>query len=337
MKKLLWLLIVLFAVSGAWFWSSTCPVDASDDTEVVLHIEKGDSVTKIAANLEAQNLIRSAFTFKVYAKVTGKSGHLQAGSFILKRTESMSEIFEVIHSGASKEMFITIPEGYTVADIDRLLASKGLGAPGDIIHCAFTCDFSSFEFLPTKSGGTEAQRYGSKLEGYLFPETYAANISEYQPKFFLERMLGEFRERVVEEHTGDVKGSGHTLHEIVTMASLIEEESRHEEEREIVSGILWKRLQEHVVLGVDAVNRYALGKKTEALTKAELEADSPYNSRRRQGLPPSPIANPGISAIKAALGPKESGYWYYLHGSDGQIHYAVTNDEHNANKAKYIR
>jgi UPF0755 protein len=336
-KRLVWIIVLVILVGGGWLWFSMRPTDASSVEQVAVTIEKGDSVGRIAAKLWEQGLIRSPFVFKLYAKLTGNAGELKAGTFILKRSQSLSEIFGIIHGGVSNEMFITVPEGYTVADIDKLLASKGLGNQGDILDCAFKCDFSSFEFLPAKAASDRAHGYGSRLEGYLFPETYAANISEYVPKFFLERMLGEFRERIVEEHTGEIQGSGHTLHEIVTMASLIEEESRHDDEREVISGILWKRLKNGVVLGVDAVNRYALGKKTDALTKADLEADSPYNSRRRQGLPPSPIANPGESAIEAALNPKDSEYWYYLHGSGGQVHYAVTDEQHIANKAKYLR
>ena len=179
--------------------------------------------------------------------------------------------------------------------------------------------------------------YGSKLEGYAFPETYAVNISPYTPKFFLERMFGEFRQRIIEEYRSEIASSGHTIHDLVIMASLVEEESRHDDERAIIAGILWKRLKNHVVLGVDAVNRYEAGKKTEPLLKKELETLTPYNSRRTQGLPPTPITNPSEESFVAALRPKDSPYWYYLHDKNGGIHFAVTNEEHNQNKYRYLR
>jgi UPF0755 protein len=120
------------------------------------------------------------------------------------------------------------------------------------------------------------------------------------------------------------------------MASLIERETSSDDEREIVSGILWKRLSADQGLAVDATVRYALGKITEALTKDDLSIDSAYNTRKYRGLPPGPIANPGLKSIKAAINPKDSPYFYYLHGKDGQIRYSETNDEHNLKKAKYL-
>ena len=121
------------------------------------------------------------------------------------------------------------------------------------------------------------------------------------------------------------------------VTAFIEEESRQGEERPIIAGILWKRIASRVLLGVDAANRYMLGKRKEVLTHDDLEVDSKYNTRKHLGLPPTPIANAGASAFEAALKPKTSEYWYYLHGSDGRVHYAVTNEEHNKNRAKYLR
>jgi UPF0755 protein len=150
-------------------------------------------------------------------------------------------------------------------------------------------------------------------------------------------MLGTFRKRIIAAHAEEIKAGGKTLADIVTMASLIEKESRYDDERAMVSGILWKRFDAGTLLGVDATVRYRVSKKTEPLTKTDLLIDSAFNTRRIRGLPPSPITNPGESSIMAALQPKDSSYWYYLHGNDGVIRYAVTNDEHNVNKARYLR
>ena len=335
-KKILTLVVILF-VSVWWCIRSVGPVDRTDATPILVPIQSGDSVARIALKLSESELIHSQFFFKIVAKYSGKSGQLQAGTFALSKALSVSEILDVLHTGKSQEAKVTIPEGFTVADIDALMAKKGFGNPGDIIDCAFRCDFSSFEFLPPTSHGTREQGIGSKLEGYLFPETYALSTGEYNPKFFLERMLGEFRRRIVTAHADAIKKSGKTLANLVIMASLIEEESRHDEERAIVSGILWKRLENKVVLGVDATTRYGTRKKTEALRKSDLEADSPYNTRRKQGLPPTPIASPSESSFMASLEPTASQFWYYLHGTDGVIHYAVTDEEHIKNKYKYLR
>ncbi len=336
MRRIILILVIGVLVFGLWFRHALSPVDSSNTKEESFTVQSGESIGIIAAHLEERQLIRSPWVFKWYARVTGVAGKLQAGSFAVSPSSTSSEIMEILHSGKTQEFFVTVPEGYTVADIDKLMAAKGLGKPGDILNCAFTCDFETFDFLPLKAAGTREKGIGSKLEGYLFPETYSVSPTDYNPKFFLERMLGTFRKKIVNGHATEIAASGKTLHQVVTMASLVEEESRHDEERAQVAGILWKRLENRVVLGVDATTRYVLGKRTEALTKADVETDSAYNTRRTQGLPPSPIANPGESAITATLSPKESQYWYYLHDKTGVIRYAVTNDEHNVNKAKYL-
>ncbi len=336
MRRLFLILAAALIVFGLWFYHALSPVDVSDKKNASFTVQSGESIGVIAAHLGDRELIRSPWVFKWYARWIGVAGKLQAGSFAMSPSQSSSDIIAMLHSGKSQEFLVTIPEGFTIVDIDKLMASKGLGNPGDIIDCAFHCDFESFDFLPTKAAGTREQAIGSRLEGYLFPETYAVSPSEYKPKFFLERMLGTFRKKIVNGHSGAIIASGKTLHQIVTMASLVEEESRFDDERAEVAGILWKRLEHKVVLGVDATTRYVLGKPSAALTKSDVESDSPYNTRRRHGLPPSPIANPGESSIIATLNPKTSPYWYYLHDRKGLIRYAVSNDEHNANRAKYL-
>lgn len=337
MKKIFFFLSALVLVCVAWFLISLRPVNGSNTKGQAIKIEPGSSITTISNTLEERGLIRSVTAFKLYARLSRASTKLQAGSFALNPAQSVGEIIEILRSGKTEEFNITIPEGYTIADIDKLVASKGLGVQGDIIDCAFTCDFATFDFLPAKAGGTQAEGIGSRLEGYVFPETYSVSSVDDNPKFLLERMLGTFETRIVDAYADDIKKSGRTLDELVTLASLVEEESRHDDERAVIAGILWKRLENKVVLGVDATTRYVLRKKIEPLTKQDVETDSPYNTRRVQGLPPSPIASPGESSFARTLKPEESPYWYYLHGNDGLIHYAVTNDEHNVNKAKYLK
>ncbi|MDD3896533.1 MAG: endolytic transglycosylase MltG [Candidatus Peribacteraceae bacterium] len=339
MKKIFRLLVLLligFLAFIVWYLGALRPVDASNQARVLLKIEPGTSVAAIVQQLEEKDLIRSASAFMLYAKFHGAERELQAGSFVLRKSFSAEEIISTLRTGKAEEMTLTIPEGYTVSDIDALLAEKGLIEGGEIIACAQTCDFSSFEFLPSPDG--LAQR-GGKLEGYLYPDTYFVDAQEFVPKFFLERLLTTFRKKVLEELAADREESPRSLHEIVTMASLIEAETRGdtENERLIVSGILWKRFDAGSGLGVDATVRYILQKPTDAITVQDLNTDSPYNTRKFRGLPPGPIANPGYSSIFAALNPQESDYWYYLHDKSGVIRYARTNEEHNVNKYQYLR
>lgn len=338
MKKLIAAIIVLLIVVWAgrhvWYSRALRAVDTTDDTRVTVTIPAGSSTATIADLLKEQNLIRSSSAFAAYVKAEDKAAALQAGSFVLRRNMTAQEVVDALSGGEREEISVTIPEGYTVEDIDELLAEKGLITAGELVDCANTCDFETFDFLPT---GTKQAERGGKLEGYLYPDTYFVSAADFVPKFFLERLLGTFRTRVVNEYEQQIKSSGHTLHEIVTMASLVEEETRTDDERAVVAGILWKRFDEGIGLYVDASNRYIADKPTATLTAADLDMDTPYNLRRYQGLPPGPITNPSLASIEAALTPESSPYYYYLHGTDGQIRYAVTNDEHNVNKARYLR
>lgn len=324
-------IVVLIVVFG-WYRLSLQPV-SNDTAKVAIAIEKGMSVHAISRLLEKEGIIRSALAFRLYTRFQAKQASLQAGQFYLQPSMSAAEVLEVLHKGLAEEVAVTVPEGYTLRDIDSLLASKKLITAGKLIECAQTCDFSRFGFLPSASNLADR---GGQLEGYLYPDTYFVAAGNFEPKEFLERMLQTFEKRVVQKYRTQITESSRSLHQIVTMASLVEEESRHDEERAFVAGILWKRLDNTVLLGVDAAVRYIVNKPGEALTKTDLQVDSPYNLRTKHGLPPGPIASPSLSSIEATLAPQPSQYWYYLHDSAGRIHYAVTNDEHNENKAKYL-
>lgn len=349
MRRLLLILVLALGLAGAWFYLALGPADPGNNKQVLFRVESGESLGEIAAKLQTQRLIRSPLAFRIFAKATGVASKLKAGAFVLRPSQSASDILGILFLGKSEEVSVTIPEGYTVADIDRLLASKGLGETGAILDCARRCDFSSFDFLPSLQGlalpagrspkgeDWSEPRGAGRLEGYLFPETYYVSVAEYQPKFFLERMLGTFEKRIVRKYGPEVLLNKRSLQEYVIMSSLVEAESRHEEERPVVAGILWKRLGSKVLLGVDATVRYALGKRTEPLTRTDLDLDSPYNTRKNRGLPPSAIGNAGESAFLAALRPKVTEYWYYLHDEKGIVHYAVTNEEHNRNRALYLK
>ncbi len=307
-----------------------------------VRIPEGASVEEIAQILKRERIIRSTIAFRTIALLEGSSRVLRSGTYLLRSSQPLSEILAELRAGRSQEVRVTVPEGFTVIDIDQLLARMGLIDSGEVVACATSgCDFSSFTFLPRPSGtvrGGSAERgVGSVLEGYLFPETYYVEVESFVPKFFLERLLTEFQHRVVEGLAADLRSSRRSLRDIITMASLIEEETRSEEERPVVAGILWKRFDAGVGLDVDATVRYALGKPRAPLTAEELAYESAYNTRRYRGLPPGPIANPGLSSIRAALHPVDSPYWYYLHDRAGGIHYAGTNEEHNENKARYLR
>lgn len=333
MKKLLLLIVVLTA--GGWFWyqSALGPVDSVGAARKKVTIESGWSTMRILEELESKELIRSPMAFKLYLKLSGQDGSLQAGVFLLDQSQSVADLIAILQTGKAEEISVTIPEGFTVKDIDDLLTELELIEEGQAVACANTCDFSTYTFLPTVSDLAER---GGKLEGYIFPDTYYVPANDFVVKFFFERMLNAFRKSVVEGLAEQIETSGRSLHELVTMASLVEEETRKDDERGPVSGILWKRYDADWGLGVDAAVRYIVNKPSAAITHADLNVNSPYNLRKFRGLPPGPIASISLKSMEATLNPEQSAYWYYLHDKTGQIHYSATNEEHNTKRYMYL-
>lgn len=331
-------LVIILLSAMSWYWHALSPLDAANATRTVVKIPSGASAEDVAELLASGHLIRSPLAFILYVRLHHAASSLKAGGYVLKPSLGVPAVVEQLTTGETGEEIVTIPEGFTVGQIDELLTVKGITQPGELVECAQTCDFSSFDFLPSSlKGNSVHDAPGGRLEGYLSPDTYYVSIADFQTKFFLERLLTTFRHRVVEALGKDIKVSHRSLHQLMTMASLVEEETRRDGERTAVAGILWKRLDAGIGLGVDAAVRYGLGKPTGVLSSADLASASLYNLRKFTGLPPGPITNPSKKSILAVLHPQQSPYFYYLHDHDGQIHYAVTNDEHNLNRQKYLQ
>ncbi len=323
--------VALILAVKTWYVGALKPVDPTSDRRELIEIEVGQSAGSILTELEERQVIRSALVAKIHLALAGGAEGLQAGSFVLRPSLTLNEVLAALALGKAEEVVLTIPEGSTVAEIDALLARQGLAATGALLACAKSCDLSAYPFLPAS-----APAPGNRLEGYLFPDTYYVATADFDIQSFVGRLVSTFKTRIVEGRSAELAKGGRTLPQIVAMASLLERESRGQAERKIVSGILWKRFDQGMQLGVDAAVLYAVGKEAGDITAADLATDSPYNLRRERGLPPGAIGNPGLAAIDAALSPEASAYYYYLHAPDGQIHYGKTLDEHNANKARYL-
>ena len=181
----------------------------------------------------------------------------------------------------------------------------------------------------------EFLKAAERLEGYLFPDTYQVfeNVSSQE----LLALMRETFDKKVAPLQEAMAQKNISLKDMVIMASLVEKESAGDEDRAIIAGILWKRLANDRPLQVDATLSYLTGKESKELTTYDLQIDSPYNTYRNQGLPAGPSGNPGFEAMKAAVFPQESPYWFYLHDKEGTPHYAVIFEEHIANKEKYLR
>lgn len=299
-KKIILAIFVLF-IFGFFFWQGIYLPKTPFGEEKLFLVEKGQSLFQIAENLEKEGLVKNKFFFDLYVFIKGTQRKLQAGEYFLSPSESIARIAGKIISGDIAKVVVTIPEGFTVKQIEEKLNLK----------------------LP-----------GENLEGFLFPDTYYLPV-DVTPEKVVEIMTTNFDKKMA-PFKEEIEGQGKTIFEIVIMASLLEKEVKTFEDKELVSGILWKRLKNNIPLQVDATISYITGKQTTRISREETQIDSPYNTYKYLGLPIGPICNPGIDSIKAAIYPKNSQYWYYLSTSEGKTIFSETLEEHNLAKAKYL-
>ena len=295
--------------------------NSDSPARVAFEIPRGANLAQISEILSQKELVRDELAFRLFARWKGLSEKFQAGEFIISRNLKMSEIAEILQSGKTAEIKITIPEGSTIAQIDEILAKKNLILPGEFADCASFCDFASAP---------------ENFEGYLFPSTYFVNQKNFSNQKFIARLHRTFLQKVApfKKDFGD-----RSLDQMVKVASMIEREAFGDSlaERKIISGIIWKRLRERIHLGIDATTRYEIGDWKRPLLAADFSEPTPYNSRKVLGLPPTAISNFSIESLQAAVFPEETEFYYYLHDRSGQIHFGRNLAEHQENKQRYLR
>lgn len=335
-ERLLTLLFVLGTLAGAVLANEIfLPHPPTQGAKAVI-IAPGLGSRKIADLLGREGIIRSPETFVLWASLLGKSYQLKPGAYTFD-AESISGILKRLVRGGANEWEITIPEGWSTREIARYLEGEGITPAEKFLKIATSPPTA----LPLRFPFLNGRPKGATLEGYLFPDTYRI-FKDATTEDIVFAMLANFGKKV-SPLAEEIRRQKKSIYEIVTMASLIEEEVRKPEERALVSGILWKRLALGIPLQVDATITYLkrergdLNVKNPRISREDLGLNSPYNTYRSYGLPKGPIANPGLDAIQRALSPKESPYLYYLSDRDGRTVFSKTLEEHNTAKAKYLR
>ncbi len=314
--------LVSFLVLAAgifWFYQNAKPVSSEKSFEDFL-ITKGSSASQIGKKLEDAGLVKSALAFKIYLQFSGRASRIQAGEFRLTPSFTLFQLVDALTQGPV-EIWVTIPEGLRREEV-ALRFAKGLDKDNSFVA----------EFLEASED----------REGTLFPDTYLFP-KEASASAVVNKLVRTFDSKVSD--LSDT--SGLSLDKRIVLASIIEREAKTKSERPIIAGILINRLDIGMALQVDATLQYAVGsakcKQTSfdcswwaPIVRADLEIGSPYNTYKFTGLPPAPIANPGLSSLEAAFSPEESDYLYYMHDASGGIHYAKTLAEHNENVRKYL-
>lgn len=282
--------------------------------EEVVEIKVGSTLRDVVKIAKERNLVKSELFFYIYFTTFGDPSNIKASNYVFKDPATVDELVLLFSKGSYAEGLIklTLTEGSSVKVLSEQIK-------------AVLKEFDTEEFI----------KLAKPFEGYLFPETYLIP-EDFSPEELVDLLKETFMEKISDYQT-EIEKSDLTLNEIITLASIIEREANSVESQKMVSGILQNRLAINMPLQADASIEYILEKPLKELTPEDLKIDSPYNTYLNKGLPPTPIGNPGISAITAVFEPTVSDYLFYITGNDGEFYYAKTFDEHRVNIARYLR
>ena len=315
--------VLVWAAGGLFYYQSSRSV-GEDIHPIIVHIPPGATLKQISVDLADRKLIRSAAAFRLMTHIQRKQKYIQIGEYELSPSMLPLDILKIITSGKTVLHPVTIPEGYRITEIADLLAERKLVDRETFIEITRDPELVNSFNIPSGS-----------VEGYLFPETY--HFSRYtSARKIIETMLDTFKQRVLKpELLKRTQNLGFSLHEVVTFASLIEKETGVDEERKHISSVFHNRLHKDMRLQTDPTVIYAIQDFDGNIRKKDLSIDSPYNTYRHKGLPPGPIASPGLKSIVAALYPIETNHLYFVSRQNGSHYFSSSLKEHNRAVRKY--
>lgn len=334
------LTVVAGIAMGAWGWIDEHylrPVDGSDSSSVAFTVKSGDSLTRVANNLEAAGLIRNRSVFKYYADFLGYGQKIQSGDYTLNRSMSMAQIADLLTTGDGNPITrdITIIPGWTIEDIASYLVSCGaLSDPAEFLSlCRTGAQYGAYYYIADVLSSAQVAQRRYVLEGYLSPDTYEIYTTATADDI-VKKLLSQTEAVFTEADHERMETLGMTMDQILSMASMIEKEGKTGDFAK-VSAVFHNRLKLGMTLGSDVTVKYASGVKKMALSNSDLSFESPYNTYLYKGLPLGPICSPSRAAVQAALYPDEDfiaqTYLYFCSKdpSTGELHFSRTLEEHN--------
>jgi UPF0755 protein len=322
-RRLISIVVLAVLASGAGIWLALSPAPAVRSGPLVVEIPAHEGVLAIAARLAGAGAIRSPYIFVAVTLGRGHVRRLKAGEYEIPRDASMLDVVDLLASGRVRQHVLLHPEGATVAELARALEADRLARAEDVVRAA------SDEQVRRALGIS-----GPSLEGYLFPDTYQF-VRGMSAEEILGRMVQRLRAKLTPELQERARARGLNVHQLLTLASIIEREAIDRDEQRLISAVFWNRLRLDMPLQADPTVQYAVAKERRALTRADLATDHPYNTYARRGLPPGPIASPGLGAIEAALDPAPVKYLYFVARDDRRHYFSTTVAEHNAAVVRY--
>jgi UPF0755 protein len=322
--------VVLVTQISRYFWQN--PDKQAVAQELV--IDQGQSFVSVADEMVEQDLIANATWFRIMAEIAGLTNDVQVGSYQILPGEDYKTILATVTAGTTEgvDVRVTIPEGFTLKQMGESLAAKSLVTEEDwAVATGMNSPLETHEFVVAAQKPADVD-----LEGYLFPDTYRFS-ADMGAEGIAEIMLDNMAERVNDLGRPQGDAAGMTLHEVLTLASIVEREVRQPDTMKNVADIFLKRLEIGMALQADSTVNYITGGDDPSISLDDRDnTDSPYNTYLYPGLPPGPISAPSQNALDSVIDPIENNYFYFLTTDDGEIHYAETHEEHVQNKAEYL-
>lgn len=325
-KKICIILSVLILGTGIWFLYGKNPFIASHTVRI--QIAENMTGREIAQLLQDKGVIMSSYTFRLYQYLTGTSKNLQRGTYELQTNMAPYAAIQALQNGRVEEISVSIPEGFAIKQIAKRLEEKGIIAAAE-----FEKEARHF-VLPAEMQSTEPVDFTA--EGFLFPDTY-----QYPPGTtalsILKGMNEEMEQRLTPKRRQEIKELGMSVHDFITLSSLVEKEAKYPEDRVLIAAVFKKRLAIGMPLQSCASIQYILGEAKPILSITDTRIPSPYNTYLHMGLPPGPIASPGEASMDAVLQSPPTEYLYFVSDLKGHHHFAKTYEEHEENIARIER
>jgi UPF0755 protein len=317
-------LILVLAAGALAVYDSVTPTEPLRQEAVVVDIPAHEGTLDVARRLEEAGVVRSRWTFLAVAAGRGRIRSLKAGEYEFPQGATPLTVVRYVGSGRVRQYAVLHPEGASVAELARALETARLAKADDVLRLA-----RDRAFLATQNLGD-----APSLEGYVFPDTYYF-VKGMRAEEILARMVQRMRAKLGADIETRARARGLTVHQLLTLASIVEREAIAPEEAKIIAGVFWNRLKISMPLQADPTVQYAVGKERRTLTRTDLGTEHPYNTYRNVGLPPGPIASPGLRAVEAALDPAPVKYLYFVKLDERRHHFSATMEEHNQAVARY--
>lgn len=316
---------LLFGIAIYFLVLINSPKNPKNTNQVNFKVEANTGIDAIATNLLNQGLISDKNLFILYAKLGPSRGNLKPGVYLLSPSMSLAKIADTIGAGKIATKKVTFQEGLTIEEMARKWAREGFGTAQSFVDASKLSGLYNQSFLQYRSNP-------ASLEGYLYPATYDILLLT-TPQDQINKMLDSFSSQVLPKLDKSIANSS-KLNDIVTLASIVEKEANTTEDRKLVAGVFYNRLNNNMRLESDVTVNYATGKSE--TSASDVKINSPYNTYIVTGLPLGPICNPSLDAILATANPTASDYYYFIADRNGVVHFAKTYQEHQQNIEKYL-